>query len=201
MSKAVRILIAMMAMAAFSASPAAAQSSAPACSDTGPTGAQYPPRCPAPQTDKSQVQAGGTVRVTGQCPAPSATVRFVLRPGDTALATATTSATGTYDVTVTIPSSTPSGNYQIVVICSTGPERTANIQVLGESVTRETTTTTSTTSTTAAPATTTTQAAVGAAALPRTGQEILTLAAGGAVLVGLGVAAVVATRRRRQHTA
>jgi len=189
MLKAVRILIAAFAMASLAVAPAAAQSSTTttlACTDSGPVGAQYPPRCPAPQAENTQVEAGGSVRVTGQCPVPNSSVRFVLRPGDTALATATTSATGAYDVQVPIPSNTAPGNYQIVVICSTGPERTVNVQVLGAGQTRATTTTT---------------AAVGAGALPRTGTETITMAAGGAVLVGLGAAAVIATRRRRQPTA
>lgn len=155
-----------------------------------PTTNGYPPRseCAAPRATRTQAAAGQPVTVTGQCPSSNAAVTFRLDPGGHDIGSTVTNAEGRFSHTFTVPASVPVGDFQIVITCAgvqgAGATRTLPLAVVA-----------------AAGAQRAGAAPAPGGTLPRTGTEPLPLAIGGGVLIGLGVMAVIATRRRRQATA
>ena len=189
MNKFLRVIGAVFLGLMLLAGPASAQQSpssspcAPGGPQPRPSAGQYPPQCASPRASASQVAAGGLLRVTGQCPTSNSTVDLRLSPSNTSLGTFPTNGNGFFDAEVKIPEGVSPGNYSIETRC-TGVlnatfERGPNLQVLAAAQNRPA----------AQPAR--------AGTLPRTGTEPGRLAISGLVLVGLGVGAVVATRRRR----
>jgi LPXTG-motif cell wall-anchored protein len=178
--RAIRIVVALAAaVVAFSASPAGAQTSnASPCAPGGPNAQnpQYPPRDCGVAADRTEVGPGGKINLTGQCPQGTTSVTFRLLPGNADLGSATPDANGNYTKEVTIPAGTRPGNYRIEARCE---------GVLGAGVVRSVAIT-----------------VVGAAALPRTGDSsAMPLTGAGIALVVMGGLAVLAVRRRREHTA
>lgn len=170
--KAARILlVTVLAVVAFGTAPAAAQQSSQ-CEGSS----NYPPEECGVQANQTTVPAGGQLTLTGECPAGAASVTFRLQPGDADLGSATPDAGGAYRKVVTIPSSVQPGRYEIIATCTA---------VRGVVVTR------SVAITVAAPA------AAARGTLPRTGASVLPIGVGGIALIGLGAAAVMATRRKR----
>jgi LPXTG-motif cell wall-anchored protein len=165
-----------LALVAFAPAPASAQASnGSPCAGGGPAASQYPPQNCGVAADQSTVTPGGSLTLTGDCPAGTDSVTFTLNPGGTSLGSATPNPQGHYTKRVTIPSSTQPGTYTIVASC-TG--------VLGNGVTRTVTITVA--------------AAAQGRSLPRTGSDsTLPIAGAGLGLVLVGGAAVVVARRRR----
>ena len=141
---------------------------------------QYPPATQSASVDKSSVASGGTVTVSGACPSANATVAFKLTPGDANLGSTTSDAAGSYSKTVTIPSGTAAGSYQIVVTCTS---------VLGEVFTRNVAVSVAAAGTSTGTAGTATARTGGALTIPLTIAAILLIAAGSLAVVG--------ARRRR----
>ena len=186
--RAVRIVVASLAvLLLFMATPAGAQSNnASPCAPGGPGNSnnpnnnpQYPPRDCAVAANRTEVAPGGTLTLTGQCPAGTTSVNFRLIPGNADLGSTTPDSNGNYSKVVTIPAGTRAGEYRIEARCEgvlgAGVVRSVAIRVTG---------------------------AVGAGTLPRTGNaSVLPLSGAGVALVALGGLAVVAVRRRREHAA
>lgn len=184
----------------FLAPPAQAQEQQPCSTQGQPSGGQYPPQCAAPRASRSQVRAGESLTVTGQCPNRNASVQFRLSPGGADLGTFPTNAEGFYNATVTIPANTAPGNFTIDFRCAGAAnfERGPAIEVLAAETAREQPAPQQQQPAQQQPAQQ--QRPQPAGTLPRTGTDPVALAAGGAALVGLGVTAVVAARRRRNQT-
>jgi LPXTG-motif cell wall-anchored protein len=176
--KAARILLASLAaLLTVGVHPASAQTTTTSatCTASSPSSTeQYPPSDCTLVADRTEVGPGGTVTLSGKCPAGTGSVAFRLDPGGVDLGSTTPDGNGNYSKQVTIPSGTAPGNYTITASC-TG--------VLGAGVTRTVAIT-----------------VVGAAALPRTGSaSTLPLTGGGVALVVVGLVAVAVVRRRREH--
>lgn len=172
------LLVAVTALLSLTVATAGAQTSNSSPCVPGSGTSNYPPRDCALAADRTNVPAGGTVRLTGNCPSGAASVNFRLNPGNVDLGSATPGGDGSYSRTVTIPSGTRPGNYEIVATCSA---------VQGVVVTRSV-------------ALTVVAAAADARAgtLPRTGTGLtLPLAISSILLIGAGGVAVLASRRRQ----
>lgn len=137
----------------------------------------YPPAKASVTLSSSQVEAGATITVSGSGFLPGSALTVTLEPGGDVLATARASSGGTFSVRVTIPADTAAGNYDVDVSgrgCN-GLAVTAHSSLVVVVI---------------MPTTTTSKP------LPFTGASVALPVAIGAVLVVVGLAAVVIGRRR-----
>ena len=148
--------------------------------------AQYPPTVADLVIDKTVVEPGESIRVSGGgfCPGTQVTVSLVLTGSTTgsprALGTFTTDSSGNFVGSVTIPADTPPGSYRLESTGQSADCRATRVLSANFSVRAE-------------------QAAV--ARGPRatgavTGIEALPWLIGGLAVVGLGTGMVVISRRR-----
>jgi LPXTG-motif cell wall-anchored protein len=144
--------------------------------------AQYPPGKCQLRLSRSVVAAGESVAVSGDGFAPGARIR-VAAAGVT-LANLAAGPTGSFTTDVVIPASVDPGTYDVT---AAGPSGGGGTQVLSASLT-----------VTSAVASRSRTAGLGDE-LPRTGnsEHLVPTATAGLALVGVGVAAVIASRRRR----
>jgi LPXTG-motif cell wall-anchored protein len=155
------VVAALLALFTF-AGPAAAQQQ------------QYPIETGTLQADKTQVNPGDAVTITGTgCPAGS-TVAITF--DDQNVGSTQTRADGTFSATVTVPANATAGSHTIAATCvlANGATRrqTVTVTVLG--------------------------AATRAGALPRTGTDLVpVLSVGALALIGIGGVAILAARRKR----
>lgn len=153
------------------------------------------PETPALELGAGSVAAGTTVAVSGNGFGPEAELRVELHSTPVLLGTATTDGAGAFRSTMTIPVNTAPGAHTLVVIRGDGIEVSAPLIV------------------TAAPDSGGTPGTGGSGdanpdaksgagpvsgSLASTGADVLPFAVGGALLLGLGVALMVARRRRNQ---
>lgn len=146
----------------------------------------------------SQVQAGGTIDISGNCTIDGEDVNFTL--GDVALGTVTPDDNGDFEASFTVPSSLAPGTYTLTGTCGE-LVATGDVQVLaaGQTPTTPGGTTGGTTGGTGGTTGGTSGGTVntGTTPLARTGFDARPVATLGAAALVLGAAAVYGSRRRR----
>lgn len=130
---------------------------------------------PAVATNTSSTTPGGSMTVTGSNFVPNETITLTLHSTPVTLGTTSASASGTFSVTVTIPSDTTPGTHTILASGATGDSASTTIVVTGAI---------------SPPATVT-------SGLPFTGADIAAVSGVGAIALALGGMLVLTGRRRR----
>ena len=136
----------------------------------------YPPSKATITLSTSTVSPGGTVTVSGTSFVPASQLTIGLSPGGEQLGTTTVGANGSFSTTVTIPSSLAPGSYSITV---NGTGCNGKAIALSSAIT-----------VTAGVTTTTTPG------LPFTGSNVALPVGLGLALLGIGLFAVIYSRRR-----
>lgn len=141
----------------------------------GPAFAYGPGGAPALTSNSSSTTPGGSLLVTGSNFVPDEGITLTLHSTPVILGTTTATGSGTFSVTVTIPSDTTPGTHTILASGTTGDSATTTIVVTG--LVSSTATVTS--------------------GLAFTGADIAAVSAVGAIALALGGMLVLSGRRRR----
>jgi len=137
-------------------------------------GQAYPPPATGVGVSASIVSPGGSVTVTGHgCPASSTVDITLTAPAQATVSLGSTTAdtTGAFSTTVTIPSDTRPGTYQLVATCESVSMSTQLIV----------------------------RSAAAQGPLPTTGADVSGYLIGALILIGGGTFVVLASRKRRRR--
>lgn len=145
---------------------------------TGASAANYPPGAPTMTLSTNVSAAGGPIGVKGTGLLANTVCTLHFQPGNVALGTVTTTSSGTFSTTVTIPSSASPGTHSITANCTAANGKAV---VLTSAIT-----VTSTVTTTTAPS----------GGLPFTGSNVALPIGIAIALLGIGSFSLIYARRR-----
>lgn len=135
----------------------------------------YGPNAPAVTTNTSTTAPGGSLQVSGSNFVPNEDITITFHSSPVTLATTTASASGTFSVTVTIPSTAAPGTHTILATGTTGDSASTTLIVTGTGASTATVT----------------------SGLAFTGADIAAVSGVGALALALGGMLILTSRRRR----
>jgi hypothetical protein len=135
----------------------------------------YGPNAATVSSSTSSTGPGGSLTVSGSHFVPGGSITIVLHSTPVTLATTTADPTGSFSVSVTIPSDTVPGAHEIIASDTSGDSASTDLTVTG-----------------------TVPTATASPALAFTGADIAALSGVGAIALALGGMLILTGRRRRR---